>query len=66
MSVMRFDHEALSWWLFLVCALFFVVGSIRAGDPVFLGGSMLFLVACVVYLVGRRRWCPRPRSRIRP
>lgn len=55
MSVMRFDHEALSWWLFLVCALFFVVGSIRAGDPVFLGGSMLFLVACVVYLVGRRR-----------
>ena len=49
------DSEGLSWWLFMVCALFFPVGSIRAGDVLFVIGSLLFLAACVLFLSGRDR-----------
>ena len=41
--------------MFVVCAVFFTAGSIRAGDPLFIIGSLLFLVACVLFLVGRGR-----------
>ncbi len=52
---MRIDSEALAWWLFLACAVVFVVASIRAGDLLFTVGSVLFLAACVVFLAGRGR-----------
>ncbi len=52
---MRIDTEALSWWLFLACAVVFTIGSIRIGDVLFTIGSILFLAACVVFLVGRDR-----------
>ena len=55
MPAMRIDNEARSWWLFLTCAVFFVGGSIRAGDMVFLTGSLLFLAGCVVFIAGRGR-----------
>ena len=45
----------MSWWLFLACAAFFTVGSIRAGDSLFIIGSLLFLAACVLYPIGRDR-----------
>jgi hypothetical protein len=51
----RIDSEALAWWLFLACAVVFVVASIRAGDLLFTVGSVLFLAACVVFLAGRGR-----------
>ena len=50
---MRLDTEGLSWWLFLACAVVFVIASIRVGDVLFTIGSVLFLAACVVFLVGR-------------
>jgi|TARA_B100001146_G_scaffold215223_1_gene217337 hypothetical protein len=49
------DSEALAWWLFLASAVVFVLASIRAGDLLFTVGSVLFLAACVVFLVGRGR-----------
>ncbi|MCH2424001.1 MAG: cytochrome oxidase subunit III [Actinomycetota bacterium] len=52
---MHIDSEALTWWLFLASAVVFVLASIRAGDLLFTVGSVLFLAACVVFLVGRGR-----------
>ena len=51
----RLDAEVLSWWLFLACAVFFLIGSIAIGDVLFIIGSALFLAACLVFLVGRDR-----------
>ncbi len=51
----RWDTEALSWWLFLGSAAFFVVGAVRDGDAVGIVASGLFAAACVVFLVGRNR-----------
>jgi len=39
------------WILFVFSAIFFMVSSIRAGDPVSLIGGALFLLACFVFLV---------------
>jgi len=49
------DTEGMSWWLFVACAAFFTAGSIRAGDTLFIIGSLLFLAACVLFLIGRDR-----------
>lgn len=41
----------LGWILFVFSAIFFMVASIRAEDPVSLIGGTLFLIACFVFLV---------------
>ena len=38
------------WILFVFSAIFFMLSSIRAGDPISLIGGVLFLVACFAFL----------------
>jgi hypothetical protein len=44
-------YQLWGWILFIGSAIFFMVASIRADDPVSLIGGTLFLVACFVFLV---------------
>ena len=39
------------WLLFVVSACLFTAASLRAGDWLALGGSLFFLIACIVFLV---------------
>lgn len=39
------------WIVFLVCAGFFIASSIEAHNILSLVGSIVFLVACVVFLI---------------
>ena len=39
------------WILFLVCAGFFVASNIKDHNTLSLVGSIIFLIACVVFLV---------------
>lgn len=43
------------WILFLVCAVAFTAAGLRDGDVLMTAGSLLFLVACVLFLVERSR-----------
>lgn len=43
--------ELICWVLFLFSAIFFVVSALRSGDMPALIGALLFLSACVVFLV---------------
>jgi hypothetical protein len=43
--------ELVGWLLFLLCAVVFVVAGIRDGDVLITIGSVLFLAACVLFLV---------------
>ncbi len=43
--------QLLGWVLFIFSALFFITSSIRAGDLVSLIGGLLFLFACIVFLI---------------
>lgn len=44
------DAELWGWVLFLLCAVLFVGVGIRDRDPAMTVGSVLFLVACVLFL----------------
>ncbi|HUT70368.1 MAG TPA: hypothetical protein VMW89_06795 [Desulfatiglandales bacterium] len=39
------------WLLFMVCAGFFIASSIESNDILGLIGSIIFLIACVVFIV---------------
>jgi predicted membrane channel-forming protein YqfA (hemolysin III family) len=39
------------WLLFVVCAGFFIASSIESNDTLGLVGSIIFLIACVVFIV---------------
>ncbi len=41
----------LGWTLFLVCAGFFIASSVEAHNMLNLVGSIIFLIACVVFLI---------------
>lgn len=43
--------ELWGWILFVVSAIFFIVGGIRSGDVVSLLGAVFFFVACIVFLI---------------
>ncbi|HCY84121.1 MAG TPA: cytochrome oxidase subunit III [Desulfobacteraceae bacterium] len=39
------------WGLFIISALFFCWGSLKAGDMIGFLGAFFFLVACIVFLI---------------
>lgn len=39
------------WILFLLCAVAFTAAGVRDGDVLLTLGSVLFLVACVLFLI---------------
>ncbi len=49
----RFD--LWGWLLFLVCALLFIAAGLRDGDVLITVASLVFLVACVLFLVPHLR-----------
>lgn len=55
MSVNHRKREARfhlwGWLLFVVCAGFFIASSIESNDILGLVGSIIFLIACVVFIV---------------
>jgi hypothetical protein len=39
------------WILFVVCAGFFIASNIEVGDPLGLAGSIIFFIACGVFII---------------
>ncbi len=46
----RAIFELVGWVLFTASAAFYTVSSLRSGDSAAIGGSVLFLVACLVFI----------------
>jgi hypothetical protein len=44
-------YQILGWILFLLCAVFYFASSLRSEDILSLIGSVIFLFACVVFIV---------------
>ncbi len=38
------------WLLFVVCAAFFIASAVISGDMLYLIGSIVFLIACLLFL----------------
>lgn len=47
----RDQPDFWGWLLFLACAVVFVGIGVRDGDALMVAGSLLFLAACVLFLV---------------
>ena len=44
-------YHVWGWILFIICAGFFIVSSVKDGNLFSLFGSIVFLIACFVFLV---------------
>lgn len=49
------------WLVFVVSALFFIAASWRAEDWLAIGGSVTFLIACLIFMVPLFRAWPGRR-----
>ena len=47
---MKFRFELGGWLLFTLSAAFFTLSSLKSGDHAAVAGSVLFFVACLVFL----------------
>jgi predicted membrane channel-forming protein YqfA (hemolysin III family) len=44
-------YQLLGWILFIVCAIFFIASSLKNGDTLTFIGSIIFLIACIVFIM---------------
>jgi hypothetical protein len=44
-------YQLLGWWLFVFCAVLFIASSLKNGDRLALAGSIIFLAACIVFMI---------------
>jgi predicted membrane channel-forming protein YqfA (hemolysin III family) len=44
-------YELAGWILFIICAIFFVASSLKNHDILTFIGSVIFLIACIVFLI---------------
>ncbi|MCF8067392.1 MAG: hypothetical protein K9L30_02280 [Desulfobacterales bacterium] len=44
-------YHLAGWILFILCALFFLASSLKNHDTMALIGSIIFFVACIIFLI---------------
>jgi hypothetical protein len=44
-------YQLVGWILFIVCAIFFIASSLKNGDTLTFIGSIIFLIACIIFLI---------------
>jgi hypothetical protein len=44
-------YQLYGWLLFIVCALLFIASSIRNWQPLIFAGSIIFLFACILFVI---------------
>jgi len=44
-------YHLAGWILFVICAIFFIVSSLKNHDNLAFIGSIIFLIACVFFLI---------------
>ena len=50
-KTVKVRSQLAGWLLFIVCALFFIASSVHNRDILTFIGSVIFLVACMVFIV---------------
>ncbi|MCK5516573.1 MAG: DUF3784 domain-containing protein [Desulfobulbaceae bacterium] len=52
-------YHLAGWTLFVICAIFFIASSLKNHDTLAFIGSVIFLIACVVFLIPLLESCQR-------
>jgi predicted membrane channel-forming protein YqfA (hemolysin III family) len=50
-EVKDLKDQLFGWILFVICAIFFIASSLKNGDTLTFIGSIIFLIACIVFLI---------------
>jgi flagellar biosynthesis protein FliQ len=50
-EVKNLKIQLFGWILFVVCAIFFIASSLKNEDTLTFIGSIIFLIACMVFLM---------------
>jgi len=45
-------YEMMGWSLFLICAVLFILSGLKNNDILLSIGSVIFLIACIIFLIG--------------
>ena len=45
------NYQITGWLSFVICALFFIASSLKNHDTLTFIGSVIFLVACIIFLI---------------
>ena len=51
MSCKAIRYQLYGWILFITCALLFIAESVISREPLVLVGSIIFLLACILFLI---------------
>ncbi len=46
-----FTYQVAGWILFILCAILFIASSLKNQDTLAFIGSVIFLIACIVFLI---------------
>ncbi len=41
--------QLFGWGMFMICSVLYIISSARMGDWLFLCGSVIFLLACLIF-----------------
>jgi len=44
-------YQLSGWMLFVVCAIFFIASCLKSQDILMVIGSVIFLLACILFLI---------------
>jgi Na+/proline symporter len=44
-------YQLLGWILFIICAIFYIASGLKNHDILTFIGSVIFLIACIVFLI---------------
>ncbi len=47
----KIRYQICGWALFVLCAVFFIASSLQNGDILGLVASIIFLIACFVFII---------------
>ena len=48
---LEIKYQLAGWILFIICAILFIISSLKDHDMLTLIGSVIFLIACIVFLI---------------
>ena len=50
-TIQEIKYQIVGWILFVICAIFFIASSLKNHDILTFIGSVIFLIACIVFFI---------------
>ena len=50
-TIQGIKYQIVGWILFIICAIFFIASSLKNHDILTFIGSVIFLIACIVFFI---------------